>query len=414
MPLAAAVAPLTDEQREFAARPENLRFCRFAAAKFGRRCRAIPVGDFYQAAAEGLLDAVRLYDPERGVHFEHFAPRRIEGACLDLMRAGGLVRVPRGEQGEIPRVLSADLTRMTGGADAMHPPDPAPPADAELEAAETFESLLADLPAVHRFILRKRFAEANPWSHERIGEHLDGITASRVIQIQSKALAVVAGRAMELGLAHADERTRFPRKAKERTGYPRGASPECRRGPWLTPLPCEAEALPGFLDRLGPQQRAAVILRYGLDDGRTKTLPEVAAALAVNQGVAGYRIREGLVAIGRMAGTLPPPGPRGDAGHPRIEHDGRSLTVRQWAAERGMPRKTLLGRLNLGWDVARAIDTPVSAPRRIEHDGRSLTVAQWAREAGLPPQTLLKRINNGWSMERAIGMPPSSTPGKES
>lgn len=38
----------------------------------------------------------------------------------------------------------------------------------------------------------------------------------------------------------------------------------------------------------------------------------------------------------------------------------------------------------------------------IEHDGRRMTVADWALEIGLNYRTLNNRINRGWSVERAF------------
>jgi integrase len=51
-----------------------------------------------------------------------------------------------------------------------------------------------------------------------------------------------------------------------------------------------------------------------------------------------------------------------------IEHDGRSLTLTEWAREAELPVSTLRARLALGWDLARAMATP--ADRRFARGGR--------------------------------------------
>lgn len=51
----------------------------------------------------------------------------------------------------------------------------------------------------------------------------------------------------------------------------------------------------------------------------------------------------------------------------RLEHDGKNLTVTQWAIEKGVHRNTLNERLRSGWSVKQALDTPfVKRCRRIE------------------------------------------------
>ncbi|MBU4609152.1 hypothetical protein IMZ29_00855 [Achromobacter sp. GG226] len=45
--------------------------------------------------------------------------------------------------------------------------------------------------------------------------------------------------------------------------------------------------------------------------------------------------------------------------------------------------------------------------RHVEHDGRRLTIAEWARETGLAPHVIRKRLNKGWSVEAALLTPKS-------
>jgi RNA polymerase sigma factor for flagellar operon FliA len=57
---------------------------------------AIGADDLAGDGVFGLLDAIRLYDPARGVKFASFARRRIHGAMLDAIRAWDWV--PRRER----------------------------------------------------------------------------------------------------------------------------------------------------------------------------------------------------------------------------------------------------------------------------------------------------------------------------
>jgi len=43
--------------------------------------------------------------------------------------------------------------------------------------------------------------------------------------------------------------------------------------------------------------------------------------------------------------------------------------------------------------------------KKYKHDGKSLTIPQWARETGLPQGTLVDRVKNGWEIERALTTP---------
>lgn len=48
--------------------------------------RSVEVEDLHSAGVEGLINAIEKFDPQRGVKFETYSPRRIEGAILDALR----------------------------------------------------------------------------------------------------------------------------------------------------------------------------------------------------------------------------------------------------------------------------------------------------------------------------------------
>lgn len=64
---------------------------------------------------------------------------------------------------------------------------------------------------------------------------------------------------------------------------------------------------------------------------------------------------------------------------------------------------------NCVWADATTQANNTRRSRRITHDGRTMTLAQWAREAGLDPSALRLRIKRGWPFARAIVEPLRQT-----
>jgi AraC-like DNA-binding protein len=94
----------------------------------------------------------------------------------------------------------------------------------------------------------------------------------------------------------------------------------------------------------------------------------------------------------------------------RIEYGGRSKTVAQWARELGMNPRTFAGRIERGWSVERAIETPAdeegcgSHGRTYMYQGTALTSQEWAERLGIPHRTMIARFRR-WPIEKAIIQP---------
>lgn len=90
----------------------------------------------------------------------------------------------------------------------------------------------------------------------------------------------------------------------------------------------------------------------------------------------------------------------------RIEYDGKSLTLGEWAERLGIEGPTIRCRLKLGWSIQKVFETPVQNPRGfrfIEFRGKVLTITEWSRELGIKEFTIRSRLDIlGWSVERAL------------
>lgn len=102
-----------------------------------------------------------------------------------------------------------------------------------------------------------------------------------------------------------------------------------------------------------------------------------------------------------------------------VEHDGVSQPIAEHALDYGIPAELIIERLAQGWAIERAITEPMPArrgeklPRRkprhnerlITFAGKSQTVRQWAAETGVKRTTILYRLKQGWALRRALTEP---------
>lgn len=101
-----------------------------------------------------------------------------------------------------------------------------------------------------------------------------------------------------------------------------------------------------------------------------------------------------------------------------LTFEGVTQSVREWALDYGIPANMIANRIRLGWTVARAITTPMRAkpgdqlddvvPRRcaiFTHNGASRSLSEWSHVTGLSRGVLAYRINNGWTLKSAFETP---------
>jgi len=95
---------------------QYLPIVRYAAERLSAKLPdEVELDDLISAGIFGLMDAVRAFDPERGVKFETYCAPRIRGAILDELRSMDwvprLVRSRAHKLGEAMRSLEAELGR---------------------------------------------------------------------------------------------------------------------------------------------------------------------------------------------------------------------------------------------------------------------------------------------------------------
>lgn len=91
----------------------------------------------------------------------------------------------------------------------------------------------------------------------------------------------------------------------------------------------------------------------------------------------------------------------------RYTHNGRSLTIREWAAETGIDREVLKTRLvGNKIPIERALSQDSLRDNLIEYNGKRQSVTAWSRELRIDLGTLRTRLFQlRWPVDRAFGEP---------
>jgi RNA polymerase sigma factor for flagellar operon FliA len=193
---------------------ENLPLVRYIAARIASTIPAsVELDDLIQTGTLGLIDAVRRYDPSKGIPFPAYARYRIRGAILDALRAlDWATRNQRTQRGAASDASSGDesgearpaqltffslgpvisLSSRRGSDGELPAPDV--PCGENLhpdrlfeasEAKELVKKALDVLPERYRKVVVMYYS--GDWSMRDIGRSL-GVNESRVSQIHKAAL----------------------------------------------------------------------------------------------------------------------------------------------------------------------------------------------------------------------------------
>ena len=95
-----------------------------------------------------------------------------------------------------------------------------------------------------------------------------------------------------------------------------------------------------------------------------------------------------------------------------LTFNGETLALTAWADKLGLSPKTLRARLEDGWPLDKALQTPsglVPTGRKpnllLEHAGETLPLAEWSERVGQTAESIRARLNRGWPVEAALMLP---------
>lgn len=87
-------------------------------------------------------------------------------------------------------------------------------------------------------------------------------------------------------------------------------------------------------------------------------------------------------------------------------HDGKTMTLAQWADHLLVPQPTLNGRLNRGLPYEEVFAEGTLAHRNIiTAFGETMTITEWGARTGLHPRVILSRMQRGETIEAALTRP---------
>jgi RNA polymerase sigma factor for flagellar operon FliA len=162
---------------------------------------------------EGLLDAARRFDPERGVPFRGYASFRVRGAIIDGVRASA--RLPRRTHERLSGMAAGARTSEGALEDAFAPPAPgATAADADRALGEHLAAM-ATAVAVG-LLSTTAFGDANeriPLSPEASPE--EALGRAETLELVRRTIAELPHEEAELVRRHYLEGERFDEVAKD-------------------------------------------------------------------------------------------------------------------------------------------------------------------------------------------------------
>ena len=93
-----------------------------------------------------------------------------------------------------------------------------------------------------------------------------------------------------------------------------------------------------------------------------------------------------------------------------IEYNGERKSLQEWSELTGIKESTIRWRINNGYSTEKALTEKVkvvkrSGKRYIRYNGKDQTISEWANELGMPVKVLYARLQRGWEIKRAFETP---------
>lgn len=184
---------LAETQREIAEAvyPALLKIAERFAAKFPHLRE-----EFLSAAGETACRVARRYDPACGAKLEAYGSRRMNGACLDVMRNCGSIlgthRVGKTVNRTPPPVESIHRFDAAEGRRFDIPSDELP-VGWEAESEDFVLATTRDLPGKYRDVVRKKLLHAATPTFGALGKEM-GLDSTRANQLYLNGADMLAGR----------------------------------------------------------------------------------------------------------------------------------------------------------------------------------------------------------------------------
>jgi hypothetical protein len=89
-----------------------------------------------------------------------------------------------------------------------------------------------------------------------------------------------------------------------------------------------------------------------------------------------------------------------------LTHEGMTFCISEWAERKGIKYATIIGRLEKGWSVEAALNTPIlSNDRIVDYNGELVKILDLCERIGINSNTFRGRLCRGWAVDRIMNTP---------
>jgi hypothetical protein len=115
---------------------------------------------------------------------------------------------------------------------------------------------------------------------------------------------------------------------------------------------------------------------------------------------------------GNVRWVLPQENVRNSTSVKWLTHNGKTMTVGDWADCLGICPKTLSRRFSLGWSVEKALSTPKQTKKNATFQNKTMTLQEWAKSLGVKLSLIQTRLSRGWTIEETLSFPTGKNGGR--